>query len=65
MNAHVNPIQVQKYLGGIDYPASKDDIINTARQQGADNSVIKTLKAMPGDSFNSPNDISEEIGKIE
>ncbi len=27
-----NPIQVQKYLSGIDYPASKDDIVATAKQ---------------------------------
>ncbi len=30
-----NPIQVQKYLSGIDYPASKDDIVATAEKESA------------------------------
>jgi hypothetical protein len=63
--AGVNPIQVQKYLGGIDYPASKDDIVKKAQEEGADENVVSTLQKMPGDRFNSPNDVSEAIGKIE
>ena len=60
----VNPIQVQKFLGGVDYPASKDDIVRTAREQGADDNVLSTLEALGPQEFNSPNDISEAIGKL-
>lgn len=63
--AKVNPIQVQKFLSGIDYPASKQDLVQKARQEGADQDVIATLEKMPGDRFNSPNDVSEAIGKID
>jgi hypothetical protein len=63
--AKVNPIRVQKYLGGIDYPASKDELVKTAKSDGADDSVIETLQRMPGDRFNSPNDVSQAIGKVE
>jgi hypothetical protein len=61
----VNPIQVQKFLGGIDYPASKDDLLQKARQEGASQEVVSTLESMPGDRYNSPNDVSEAIGKLE
>lgn len=61
----VNPIQVQKFLGGIDYPASKQELIQKARQEGADQEVVSTLERMPGDRYNSPNDVSEAIGKLE
>ena len=63
--AKVNPIQVQKFLSGIDYPAKKQDLVDKAQQEGADQEVIDTLQQMPGDNFNSPNDVSQAIGKIE
>ncbi len=60
----VNPIQVQKFLSGVDYPMSKKDVVDTARQQGADDAVLSTLEGLPAEEFNSPNDISEAIGKL-
>jgi hypothetical protein len=58
----VNPIQLQKYLSGIDYPARKQDLIERARQQGADRNVLSTIESLRRDEFNSPNDVSEAIG---
>ncbi|WP_073487652.1 DUF2795 domain-containing protein [Streptoalloteichus hindustanus] len=59
----VNPIQVQKFLGGIDYPATKDEVVRTAESHGADEDVLNTLRNLSRDNFNSPNDISEAIGE--
>jgi hypothetical protein len=58
-----NPIELQKYLSGVDYPADKQTLVRTARDQGADDDVIKTLESLPSDRFNSPNDVSEAFGK--
>ncbi len=58
----VNPIQLQKYLSGIDYPARKQDLIERAERQGADDNVLETLKSLRRDEFNSPNDVSEALG---
>ncbi len=63
--ARVNPIQVQKFLKGVDYPCSKQELISKAQQEGADQNVLQTLQAMPMERFNSPNDVAEAIGKIE
>lgn len=60
----VNPIQVEKYLKGVDYPCSKDELVKTAEREGADDNVIQTLEDMPGKSFNSPNDVSQAIGDM-
>ena len=60
----VNPIQVQKFLGGIDYPARKDELIKRAKKAGADQNVMNTLMSLARDDFNSPNDISEAIGDM-
>lgn len=61
----VNPVQVERFLSGMDYPASKNDLVNYASSQGADDNVINTLEQMPGDNFNSVKDVSRAIGEIE
>ncbi|MBE9155848.1 DUF2795 domain-containing protein [Nodosilinea sp. LEGE 06152] len=63
--AKVNPIQVQKFLKGMEYPASKQDVIDHAKQQGADENVCSTLEDMPEDEFETPADVSKAIGEIE
>ncbi len=64
-NGTVNPIQVEKFLKGVDYPCSKDDLIKKAQEEGADQDVISTLEKMKMDNFNSPNDVAQAIGEIE
>lgn len=60
----VNPIQVQKFLGGLDYPIAKQELVEHAKSNGADDEVMATLEQLPFESFNSPNDVSEAIGKL-
>ncbi|MCW3841181.1 DUF2795 domain-containing protein [Micromonospora yasonensis] len=57
-----NPIQLQKYLRGIDYPVDKRTLVRHARDNGADATAIRTLESLPADRFNSPNDVSEAFG---
>ena len=61
----VKPIQVQRYLKGIDYPATKQDLLDAAERNNADENVRSTLERLPDQSFNSPNDVSEAIGKLQ
>lgn len=63
--AKVNPIQVQKFLGGMDYPASKQEIVDHAKSKGADQNVMDVLEQMPEDDYQTPADVSKAIGKIE
>jgi hypothetical protein len=58
-----SPIELQKYLGGVDYPIDKDALVQKARDNGANNDVVQTLQGLPFDRFNSPNDVSEAFGK--
>ena len=60
----VNPIQVQKFLGGVNYSLGKQEPVEHARSNGADGDVTSTLEQLPFDEFNSPNDVSEAIGKL-
>lgn len=63
--ANVNPAQVEKFLGGMDYPASRDDLVSYAKQKGADNNVLQTIQNLPYDNFDTPADVSEAIGEME
>ncbi|MFQ4135978.1 DUF2795 domain-containing protein [Nodosilinea sp. PGN35] len=63
--ATVNPIQVQKFLKGMEYPASKQDVLDHAKQQGADENVCSTLEQMPDQEFETPADVSKAIGQID
>jgi len=60
MNAP-NPIQVQKFLGGLDYPASKDEIVRTAQDAGADDDVLEALDGIPDREYDGPTAVSEAI----
>lgn len=63
MSETPNPIQVQKFLSGIDYPASKDDIVQAAQDNGADDNVLDALRNLPDQDFDAPTDVSEAIGR--
>ena len=63
--AHANPIEIEKCLKGMNYPAKKNDLIKHAQQQGANPDVIETLKELRDANFNSPVDVNKAISEID
>lgn len=63
--AKVNPIQLQKHLKGIDYPAGKEDLVKHAQQQGADEEALSTLKQLPDEQYETSAEVSKAVGQIE
>ncbi|MGI5270915.1 DUF2795 domain-containing protein [Nonomuraea sp. CA-218870] len=61
MTTAPNPIQLQKHLKGIDYPATKSELLDAARQQGADQETIRALESMPDREYDGPNAVSQAI----
>lgn len=59
-----NPIQIQKYLSGIDYPTDKQNLLKHAKKEGADDRAMDALGQLPDKSYNSPVAVSREIGEI-
>jgi hypothetical protein len=57
----VNPIELQKHLKGVDYPASKDDIVSTAESNGAPDDILDALRSMSKDSFDGPTAVTEAL----
>lgn len=60
-----NPIQLQKFLGGMDYPAKKDDLVKHAKAKGADEDVLFTLERLPEREYEGPAGVAKEVGKLE
>jgi len=60
-----SPARVEKFLGGVDYPCSKQDLVDTAIDNGADDDVVGMLRRMPGTSFDNPNEVTRAIGQLE
>jgi hypothetical protein len=56
-----NPIEVQRYLGGIDYPASKQTIIETAEDSGAGDDVLEALERLPERDYDDPTEVSSQL----
>jgi len=57
----VDPIEVQKHLSGIDYPASKDEVIATAESNGAPQDIVEALQRMDGTQFEGPDDVTAAL----
>jgi hypothetical protein len=59
-----SPIEIQKYLRGVDYPVQKHDLLATARAEGADAAVLRTLAQLPDTQYSSPIEVSRAIGRL-
>ncbi|MCP2166466.1 DUF2795 domain-containing protein [Goodfellowiella coeruleoviolacea] len=58
-----NPIQVQKFLSDVDYPASRDQLVETAKKHGADEPVLENLRKIPDRQYDGPNAVSQEFAR--
>ena len=55
-------IDVQKALKGAAYPATKERLLKTAKENGADEEVMEALAALPDEPLDSPAAVSKAIG---
>ena len=58
-----NPIEAQKYLKGVDYPAKKQDLVEHARSNGAPDEMLRELEAAGQDEFDGPSAVQQAFSK--
>lgn len=63
-NNNVSPAEVQKYLGGMSYPATKDDLMDTAEESGAPSEVMELIEKMPDQDYGGPQDVMKAYGEL-
>ncbi len=57
--------QIRQHLQGMNFPASKQDVMNWARQHGAGSEETETMKKMPMENFNSVEDVAGAAGLLQ
>lgn len=55
------PVEVQKYLAGVDYPTTRAELVERARDSGAPSEVTSLLEQLPDKEFDSPAAVSKEV----
>lgn len=61
---NVSPAQVEKSIKGTNFPANKQDLIEKAKENQANQDVLDVLEKMPDKQFRSPVDISKAMGRM-
>lgn len=59
----VNAAQLEHAIKGIKFPASKGDLVKQAKNNKANDDVVKVIKDLPGRKFSSPIEVSKAFGK--
>ncbi len=57
----VSPIDIQKALAGMDYPASRDDIVRHAEQHGGNREVVEALRKIEDREYEGPSGVSSAV----
>jgi hypothetical protein len=60
-----NPVEVQAFLEGVNYPSRKGDLLRAAETQRASAEVRSTIEQLPDRTFEDPTEVSEAIGRME
>ena len=55
--------QVQKSLGGFDYPGTADQLADHASKNGADDQLVEALRGMDKEQFDGPNAVMKKLGE--
>lgn len=56
-----NPTQIQKFLGGMNYPADKNEVIEHARDKNAPEDIIEMLKGLADRKYERPTGIIDDL----
>lgn len=64
MAENIDPTDIQQALRGVDYPASKEELIRHAEDNEADREVMNFLERIDEGQYESPADVQLELGKM-
>lgn len=59
-----SPVEVEKYLKGVDYPAKKQDLMKRAEANNAPREIVEVLKKVPEETFQKPTDVTKAISQV-
>ena len=57
-----SPANVTHYLKGSDFPANKEDLLEHAKKNGAEDAVLEMIENMPDGEFGNMADVMSAYG---
>ena len=60
-----SPINVTHYLKGIDFPASKSDLLEQAKKNNAEDDVLDMIESMPEDDYGDMSEVMHAYGEAD
>lgn len=55
-----NPLAIQQFLGGVDYPVHRADLVSKAAENEAPREVIAVLKKIRDKEYTTPAEVTKE-----
>lgn len=59
-----NPDEGQRYLEGVDYPASKETLLSAAQGNGAPNEMIEMIEGLPLGEFSGLEEFMNHLRSV-
>lgn len=56
---------IAQSLSGIDFPASKQDLVEHAKKNSADQEILEALQQMPDSQYSNMADVFKGVGQID
>ena len=63
--ANISADELQSSLSGADFPATKQELLDQARANGASTDVITTLENLPEKTYDAVSEVQEAFAKAE
>ncbi|NIZ92846.1 DUF2795 domain-containing protein [Kineosporiaceae bacterium B12] len=57
----VSPIDIQKHLSGVEYPASKQALVDHAKESGAPQEVLDALQELGDGDYDAPTAVTHGV----
>ena len=60
----MNPLKIQHYLGGVDYPVGRQELVDKARENGAPDDVLDVLERIAEREYITPAEVTREAAAV-
>ncbi len=57
----INPDDAQQYLQGVEYPASKEDVVNAAENNGAPDDIMELITGLSRPELSEEEQVLEDL----
>lgn len=61
---NIDPGMVKQVLNTLPYPITKANLVQLAQQKGLNDQVVSVLERLPDKTFNSPQEIQDQLTNL-